>query len=149
MKRLYVGLMALLLAVSVLAVWAYLALAGEVKPPSLRTGSSQAMKWQGYLADRQCADSVREDNDPKDFLRHHMKDCALMPNCRAKGYELYSGHRWLTLDKHGNELAVGALKGSKRKSGLYVEVLGSRKGDALMVQGIREIEEPRLNEGGE
>ncbi|MBA3991949.1 MAG: hypothetical protein C0469_00385 [Cyanobacteria bacterium DS2.3.42] len=100
-------------------------------------------RWQGYLIDRQCADSVREDSDPKVFIQHHTKDCALMPNCRAKGYTLYSKHKWLNLDKRGSEIAVEVLKASKRKSGFYVEVTGTLDKELLKTASIKEIDEPK------
>ncbi|MBX9771127.1 MAG: hypothetical protein K2X29_07135 [Candidatus Obscuribacterales bacterium] len=100
-------------------------------------------KWQGYLLDRQCADSVREDSDPKVFIQHHTKDCALMPNCRAKGYSLYSKHKWLNLDKRGSEIAVKVLKASKRKRGFYVEVTGTLDKESLKTASIKEIDEPK------
>lgn len=103
-------------------------------------------KWQGYLVDRQCADSVREDSDPKTFIHHHTKDCALMPNCRAKGYSVYvtpAENKWLDLDKKGNELAVKLLKSSKRRSGFYVEITGTQQNKVLKTQTIKEIDEPK------
>ena len=105
--------------------------------------AAEVRKWQGYLIDRQCADSVREDSDPKVFIQHHTKDCALMPNCRAKGYTLYSTHKWLNLDKRGGEIAVKVLKGSKRKSGFYVEVTGTFDKELLKTASIKEIDEPK------
>ncbi len=64
-----------------------------------------------------------------------------MPNCRARGYSLYSGKKWFDLDKHGNELAFRVLKSSKKSSGFYVEVTGSVQGAVLKTQSIREIGE--------
>lgn len=100
-------------------------------------------KWQGYLVDRQCADSVREDSNPKTFVQNHTKDCSLMPNCRAKGYSLYADSTWFDLDKKGNELAVKLLTASKRNSGFYVEVTGTKQAKVLKTQSIKEIEEPK------
>jgi len=110
--------------------------------------SAAASKWQGYLLDRQCADSVREDAEPKVFIQHHTKDCALMPNCRAKGYSVYvastDNDKWFDLDNKGNDLAVKLLKASKRRSGFYVEVTGTRQDKVLKTQSIKEIEEPKV-----
>ncbi len=104
-------------------------------------------KWQGYLVDRQCAESVKEDNDPKLFIENHTKDCALMPNCKAKGYSIYVGYagnsKWFDLDKKGNELAVKLLQASKRRSGFYVEVTGTEQNKVLKTQSIKEIDEPK------
>jgi len=105
--------------------------------------AAEVRNWQGYLLDRQCADSVKEDSDRNVFIQHHTKDCALMPNCRAKGYTLYSKHRWLNLDKRGSEMAVKVLKVSKRKSGFYVEVTGTLDKEMLKTASIKEIDEPK------
>lgn len=113
--------------------------------PALSDGGRS--KWQGYLVDRQCADSVREDSDPKAFIQHHTKNCALMPNCRAKGYSIYVDtpeRKWFDLDKKGNELVVKLLKASKRRSGFYVEVTGTQKKQVLQTQNIEEIDESKV-----
>lgn len=124
------------------AVCAFLFLSGTTTAFSAAAG-----KWQGYLLDRQCADSVREDSDPKVFIKHHTKDCALMPNCRAKGYSVYvastENDKWLDLDKKGNDIAVKLLKASKRRSAFYVEVTGTRQDKVLKTQSIKEIDEPK------
>ena len=103
-------------------------------------------KWQGYLLDRGCAGSVREDSDPTAFVQNHTKDCVLMPNCRAKGYSIYATspeRKWLDLDKKGNDLALKLLKSSKRRIGFYVEVTGTEKKQLLKTQTIKEIDEPK------
>lgn len=130
MKTVQIGLMVLLLSISMLAGWTDGFCAGQEK-------------WRGYMVDRQCADSVREDSDPKAFLQHHTKDCALMPNCRARGYSLYADGNWFDFDKAGNERAVKVLRASKRKSGFFVEVAGTAQGKVLKVGSIKEIEEPK------
>lgn len=106
-------------------------------------------QWQGYLLDRQCAEHVRDDSDPKSFILHHTKDCALMPNCRAKGYALFVSGKWYELDTHGNELAVKLLLASKKKRGFYVRVSGSAQGNLLKVETMRESEEPKPSKSAE
>jgi uncharacterized protein YxeA len=106
-------------------------------------------QWQGYLIDRQCAESVKGDSDSKAFVLHHTKDCALMPNCRATGYALFVDNKWYELDKRGNELAVKVLTASKKKRGFYVRVTGTAQGKVLKVESIKESEEPKPNNGAE
>lgn len=110
---------------------------------------SEILKWRGYIIDRQCAESVREDSDPVPFLRHHNKDCALMPSCRRNGYSLYASGKWLDLDKKANGLIMQALKLSKRKNGFYAEVAGKMQGKVVKVEKITEIEEPSQTGSGE
>lgn len=109
---------------------------------SNRAFAQSAAKWQGYVIDRQCAESVKEDSDPRSFIRQHSKDCSLMPTCRVLGYSLYCDRKWLDLDKKGNELTIKLLKASKKKNGIYVEVVGSAQDKVLKVQGMKEIDEP-------
>lgn len=98
--------------------------------------------FSGYLVDKQCADSVREDSDPVDFIKHHTKDCSLMINCRRKGYSLYVKPHWYDLDKHGNKLAIKLLQNSKRRNAFFVEVEGPAKAGVLRVKSMKEIPEP-------
>lgn len=99
--------------------------------------------FKGYLTDQKCAEAVKEDSDPIDFLKQHTKDCALMPNCKKDGYVLYCNREWLKLDKNGNNLAVGILKASNGKRGYYVEVKGTRQKDLLKTESIKEVAEPQ------
>ncbi|MFN8656820.1 MAG: hypothetical protein U0105_10820 [Candidatus Obscuribacterales bacterium] len=124
-------------------VCTFLLMAGFTATPALAGAQT---KWQGYLVDRGCADSVRNDSDPTTFVQNHTKDCALMPNCQAKGYSIYATSpecKWLDLDKKGNDLALRLLKASKRRIGFYVEVTGTAKKQVLKTQNIEEIEEPK------
>lgn len=105
--------------------------------------ATEPIKWRGYLVDRSCADSVRQDPDPKSFLQHHTKDCALMPNCQSKGYSLYSDKKWFDLDKKGTQLAVKTLRASRKKSGFFVEITGTAKNNLLTVQEMKEVDEPK------
>lgn len=111
--------------------------------------SAGPTKWRGYIVDRQCAESVREDIDPVSFLRHHSKDCSLMPSCRRDGYSLYADGKWLDLDRKANGTVIQALKASKRKNGFYAEVIGKMQGKVVRVEKIAEVEEPAQNKSGE
>src|SRR5258707_364211 len=94
-------------------------------------------KRYGYIVDRQCADSVKQDSNAESFVANHTKDCSLM--CKNKGYNLYSGGKWLALDAQGNKLALEVLQKSKSERGLYVEAIGAVKDNILAVKSMREI----------
>lgn len=96
----------------------------------------------GYLLDKQCSDSVRQDGDPLDFIKHHTRDCCLMINCQRKGYCLFSNGVWLTLDSQGNKLAISTLRKSKKNSAIYVRVHGEAKKSLLAVKSVTEVDEP-------
>ncbi len=106
-------------------------------------------KFQGYLVDKQCADSVRGDSATEDFIKHHTQDCALMINCRQKGYSLYAKPAWFDLDQNGNKLAIKVLKKSKRKDCFYVQIEGSARAGILKVKEIVEIAAPVVKENAE
>lgn len=99
-------------------------------------------KWRGYIVDRQCSESVREDTNPVPFLRRHSKDCSLMPSCARDGYSLYTDGKWIDLDKKASRTVIQAIKSSKRRSGFYAEVIGRVKGNVIQVDKIAEVEEP-------
>ncbi len=109
--------------------------------------AADLVQIQGYLVDRQCAESVWNSSDPLSFVRSHIKDCALMPNCIQEGYVLFANSKWYYLSKHGNELAVKVLKASKKQRGFYVQVSGELQNDRLQVQSIKELEEPKTGNG--
>lgn len=111
--------------------------------------AEKVSEFQGFLVDKQCADSVRQDSDPEDFIQHHTKDCALMANCRRKGYVLYAKPNWFDLDKHGSRLAIKVLQKSKRKNGFYVRVKGSAQAGILKVKEIVELKAQVGNENPE
>ena len=111
--------------------------------------ADKVSKFQGYLVDKQCADSVREDSDPEAFIKHHTQDCALMINCRRKGYSLYAKPNWFDFNKQGNKLAIKVLQKSKRNDSFYVQVTGSAQGGILKVKDIVEIPEPVVQENAE
>ncbi|MBZ0189543.1 MAG: hypothetical protein K8F91_25070 [Candidatus Obscuribacterales bacterium] len=100
----------------------------------------ESSKWQGYLIDRLCMKTVKDDPKPKDFIHHHTKSCLLMPACKKSGYTLYTEGNWLMLDERGNKLAIEVIKASKRESEFFVEVEGRQTKDLIKVSRIREIE---------
>lgn len=106
-------------------------------------GAEEAQKWRGFILDKQCVNSVRDEASADDFIQHHTKDCALMRNCRASGFGLYAGGKWFDLDKHGSDLALKILSESKKHSGFFVEVRGDLRGKVLKVQSIREVEQEK------
>lgn len=105
-------------------------------------GEKKTTTFYGYLVDRKCSDSVREDPHPEGFIKHHTKDCSLMANCKRQGYALFMKSRWLDLDKQGNKKAIKLLESSKKNSGFYVRATGLIEGDLLKVQTLSETEEP-------
>ncbi|NOJ26796.1 MAG: hypothetical protein DA330_02130 [Nitrososphaera sp.] len=98
-------------------------------------------KWRGYLIDRLCMKTVKDDPKAEDFIHHHTKSCLLMPACKKSGYTLYTDGNWLMLDEKGNRLAIEVIKASKRESEFLVEVEGRKNKDSIKVFKIREIDQ--------
>lgn len=106
-----------------------------------------ATHFRGYLLDKQCSESVRDDALAEEFIKNHTKDCCLMENCRRNGYGLYVKPNWYNLDAQGNKIAVRLLRQSKREHSFLVQVEGSLKGGVLKVESIKEVDS-QTNPGG-
>jgi hypothetical protein len=100
-------------------------------------------KWLGFIVDKQCADSIRGSTEAESFVQAHTKDCALM--CKDKGFAFYSHGKWFGFDAKGSGLALKVLQESKRPRGFYVEVIGKAQNQILLVETIKEVQQPRSN----
>jgi hypothetical protein len=101
--------------------------------------------WRGYIIDKKCADSVKDDSNPKSFVEQHTADCLLM--CKGKGYSLYSQGKWFDLDQKGNQLVLKLLRQSKKARSFYVEITAEVKDKILAVQDVKELTEHKNNNG--
>ena len=97
-------------------------------------------KWRGYLIDRLCMKTVKDDPKAEDFIHHHTKSCLLMPACKKSGYTLYTDGNWLMPDEKGNRLAIEVIKASKRESEFLVEVEGRKNKDSIKIREIDQEE---------
>lgn len=95
----------------------------------------------GYLIDQNCARALKDDSGALNFVRHHTRNCALLPSCRAKGYALFSDGKWFDLDLDGSKLAERIIRASKRERGFHVSVKGEVKGKIIKVERIIELKE--------
>jgi hypothetical protein len=117
----------------VIALAAAMGLAQEGAKPGAATLS-------GYIVDANCGERLAGIENGGERAARHTKACSLEPACSAKGYMLYSGGTWYTLDAQGNSLAKGAITASKKERGHLFEVTGSVKGKTLSVLRLREKE---------
>ena len=51
-----------------------------------------------------------------------------MDCCKASGFSIYSGGKWLRLDKKGNELAANVMSKSKKTNRIEVKAEGALEG---------------------
>lgn len=104
-----------------LAIW--IALSGL---PALALAAS----WEkAPLVDHMCAEKVKGDPDG------HTTACLI--KCANSGYGILgSDGQWLKLDKGGSDKALAALKATKKKDHIRVNVTGERKGDTIEVSTL-------------
>jgi hypothetical protein len=88
-----------------------------------------AASWENVpLVDRTCADTA------KDVPDDHPRDCLLQ--CASSGYGILDHGTWVALDEAGDEKAVAALKATRRKSHIRVDVTGERTGAVIHVTSL-------------
>jgi hypothetical protein len=121
----------------------FLLLALTASPGTFQAFAAEQKLWRGYVVDRQCADSVRDDSDPVSFIKQHTKDCSVM--CKSKNFTLYSSSKWFDFDPKGDKLALKVLQSTKKQRGILVEVTGTLKNKTLLVQTMKEITDDKAS----
>jgi hypothetical protein len=90
----------------------------------------------GVLVDRHCAAGIARRGQKA--AQAHTRECALMPDCVAAGYAVYTtGSKLLFLDAAGNKTAEAALRATQKKNDLRVQVSGQVTGDNIKVATLR------------
>ena len=96
-----------------------------------------AAEVQGILLDRECATKIVAAKDQK-AAQAHTRECALMPDCVRAGYGVFTADgKFLTFDAGGNQKAEQALKASKKKDNVKVQVTGDQSGDSMKVTAVK------------
>jgi hypothetical protein len=89
-----------------------------------------AATWKDVpLVDHNCAEKVKANPDA------HTTACLLQ--CASSGYGILDHGKWIALDKVGDEKALAALKATKRKDHVRVDVTGEQKGSVIHVASLR------------
>ncbi|MGA3245276.1 MAG: hypothetical protein ABSE41_11710 [Bacteroidota bacterium] len=97
--------------------------------------------FKGFLADKMCGTGFTKSGDAKkatEKAKKHTKDCALEENCRASGYGLVIGAKFLKFNDAGDKLAFDYLNKTKRENNLYVQVKGTMDGDIINVASLKD-----------
>jgi hypothetical protein len=90
----------------------------------------------GTLVDRHCAAKIARGGQTA--AQAHTLECALMPDCVAAGYAVYTtDNKLLILDAAGNKTAEAALRASQKKNDLKVQISGQVSGDNLKVATLK------------
>jgi len=98
---------------------------------------ASAAEVQGILLDRMCSVKIVAANDQKAALSH-TRACDLMADCVKAGYGVFTADgKFITFDPAGNQKAQQALKASKKKHDVRVQVTGEQSGDSITVTAIK------------
>jgi hypothetical protein len=94
----------------------------------------------GYVIDKACEGNAAKKPDVMAAVAGHSKKCALMDNCVASGYGVYSDGKYYEFDAKGNELAKALIEKSSKEKGIKVSVEGTVDGSKVMVSKISEAD---------
>jgi hypothetical protein len=98
-------------------------------------GIASAADFQGVLMDKMC--SAKAVSGGQKAAAEHTTECALMPNCQKSGYGVFTAdNEFLAFDQAGNEKALQALRGAKKKDNLKIRVSGKLEGGTIKVSSI-------------
>lgn len=107
---------------------ASMAFAGETPAKTEKT-----LTLKGYIIDNKCASSQNKSR-LSDFVKTHTKECALMPQCAASGYSIFSDGKLSKFDKTSNAKVEEFLK--KPDSKLQVVITAEPEGKKLGLVSI-------------
>jgi hypothetical protein len=103
---------------------------------SLAPLAGEIMTLKGDIIDNLCANGHKDALG--DFVKTHTKACALMPNCAASGYSLFSEGKLYTFDSESNKKIEEFLK--KEDSKLQVSVELKKEGELYSLVSIENQE---------
>ena len=103
---------------------------------SLLACVASAAQIEGVLMDKMC--SAKAVSGGQKAAADHTTECALMPGCQKSGFGVFTAdNRFLTFDAAGNTKALEALKATKKKENLKVQVTGDVQGDTVKVASLK------------
>ncbi len=102
--------------------------------PAEPSASPGAVTLQGTVIDNHCAGSQKA-GDLAKFVKTHPKTCAIMPDCAASGYSIYSGGKLMKFDKISSSKILAFLQQPDSKTD--VVVVAKKSGDLLSLESIR------------
>ena len=94
---------------------------------------ADAITLKGDIIDNMCAGAHKE--GLADFVKTHTKECALMPQCKASGYSIFTDDgKLMKFDAESNPLIAEFLTSSDSK--LHVKVIANKVGEELNLVSI-------------
>lgn len=104
----------------------------ERVPAAAEITAQQTVTLKGTIIDNMCAGVYK--TDTANFVKTHMKECALMPDCAASGYSIFVDGKLMRFTKDSNKAIVNFLKEENNK--LDVEVTAEKVDDELKLISI-------------
>jgi hypothetical protein len=89
---------------------------------------------KGTIIDNQCA-GAQKPEQLAEFVKSHTKQCALMAQCVASGYSIFSEGKLMKFDKDSDVKIAAFLM--KADSKLQVEITTQKSGDILTLLSIK------------
>jgi len=127
----------ILLVVSCSAVAQEPAAGTETKSTEVK--AAEIMALTGTIIDNKCATANKD--KLAEFIKTHPKECAVMPDCAASGYSIFSGGKLFKFDKDSNAKIAEFLKIDTNK--LEVKITAKKTGEELSLVTIENIPEPK------
>ncbi len=91
--------------------------------------------WEGYLADKMCGSKMTGEKGAEKATKH-TKDCALEDGCKASGYGLVTGGKYVKFTDASDAKAIEYLETKAPESNIYVKVSGTMDGEKIAVTSI-------------
>lgn len=92
----------------------------------------------GYVVDQKCAKGIAKKSNMMEKAAAHTRDCALMENCAASGYGIFSEGKYYRFDEKGSATAKALLEKSKRTKEMYFKAVGQLVDGTLNIASLAE-----------
>lgn len=100
----------------------------------------------GYVTDQHCGGTIATKANMMEKAAGHTRDCALMEDCAASGYGIFSGGKYYKFDTKGSATAKALIEKSKRSKGLYFTAVGKLDDGTLTLASLAEATPPKSAE---
>jgi len=103
---------------------------------TLSAGIAQGKKvtLTGHLVDQMCGGEVKDAAKAAD----HSKECALMDQCAASGFGIFSNGKYVKFDAEGSKKAKALVEKTKKEKDITIVAEGTLDGDTLTVASLTE-----------
>jgi hypothetical protein len=92
----------------------------------------------GYVVDQHCGGNLATKANAMEKAAAHTKECALMADCAASGYGIFSSGKYYKFDEKGSATAKALIEKSKRSKALYFTAVGKIADGNLTVASLSE-----------